>query len=87
MYVTLYTRPGCALCTELRQELLALQTEVDFVLDERNIADDPVDLARFVHLIPVLEIDGGPLLYPPHHWDVIDQAVRAASLDRTGRAV
>ena len=31
----------------------------------------------FSYLIPVLDIEGGPLLYPPHHWDVVNAALHA----------
>ena len=77
MHVTLYTRPGCTLCTELRHDLDEFQVAFDFILVERNIEEDPGELARFANFIPVLEIDDGPLLYPPHHWDVLEAALRA----------
>ena len=79
MDVTLYFRPGCSLCSELRRDLDEFQAALNFTLVERNIEDDPADLARFALLIPVLEIDNGPLLYPPHHWDELDATLRAAS--------
>jgi glutaredoxin len=77
--VTLYSRPGCHLCNDLKADLVEIQQEVDFVLVERNIDDHPEDFARFQYLIPVLDIDGGPLLYPPHHWDVVYAALRLAA--------
>ena len=79
MDVTLYSRPGCSLCSELRRDLDDFQAALNFTLLERNIEDDSADLARFALLIPVLEIDNGPLLYPPHHWDELDATLRAAS--------
>ena len=84
MRVTLYTRPGCSLCTELRRDLDEFQAALGFTLVEQNIEDNPSDLARFAMLIPVLEIDSGPLLYPPHHWDELHATLRAAS--RTAQA-
>ena len=80
MHVTLYSRPGCTLCTELRRDLEEFQAVLGFALIERDIEDDAGDLARFAHLIPVLEIDDGPLLYPPHHWDVLAAMLGAAEL-------
>ena len=87
MDVTLYARPGCTLCTELRRDLDEFQAALNFTLVERNIEDDPADLARFALLIPVLEIDNGPLLYPPHHWDELDATLRAASRAAQARAL
>ena len=79
MRVTLYTRPGCTLCADLRRDLAEFEAALGFALIERNIEDDPDDLAVFASLIPVLEIDNGPLRYPPHHRDELDAALRAAS--------
>jgi len=79
MRVTLYMRPGCTLCTELRRDLAEFEAALGFTLVERNIEDDPDDLAALDQVIPVLEIDNEPLLYPPHHWDELDAALRAAS--------
>ena len=66
MQLTLYTKPNCSLCEELKADLLALQPEVGFILSERNIEENAEDFARFRYLIPVLDIEGGELLYPPH---------------------
>ena len=87
MHVILYTRPGCTLCTELRRDLDEFQTALGFTLVEQDIEDNPADLARFALLIPVLEIDSGPLLYPPHHWNELDATLRAASRAAQARAL
>lgn len=79
MQVTLYSKPGCLLCDELKTLLLELQTEVEFTLTERNIEDDAEDFARYRYLIPVLDVEGGALLYPPHTWDAVRDALYAAS--------
>ena len=40
--VTLYTRPGCTLCDEAREEILALREEgLPFALREIDIERDP----------------------------------------------
>jgi hypothetical protein len=80
MRVTLYSRPGCHLCDDLKVALAALEDDVAFTLVERNIEDDPHDMERYRYLIPVLDIENGPLLYPPHDWDVLADALRSASL-------
>jgi hypothetical protein len=79
LHVTLYSRPGCHLCEDLKGMLAALADDFAFTLVERNIEDDEADLARFRYLIPVLDIKNGPLLYPPHDWDTLHQALRAAA--------
>jgi hypothetical protein len=78
MQLTLYSKPGCGLCTELKADLLALQKEFSFVLTERNIQDDPQDFARFRYLIPVLDIENRELLYPPHTWQTVRRALEMA---------
>lgn len=78
MHVTLYSKPGCSLCDELKADLLEFQTVMGFTLLERNIEVDADDFLRYRYLIPVLDIEGGALLYPPHAWDVVQSALRAA---------
>jgi hypothetical protein len=59
-------------------DLVEMQRKMGFVLVARNIEEDAADLARYGYLIPVVDIEGGLLLYPPHHWDVVEAALRAA---------
>jgi hypothetical protein len=57
--VRLYARPGCHLCDEAREELLALQREgLAFELAELNIEEDDELLRRYLERIPVVELDG-----------------------------
>ncbi|HYU59293.1 MAG TPA: glutaredoxin family protein [Solirubrobacterales bacterium] len=57
--VTLYGRPGCHLCDEAREVLLALRAEgMRFQLRELNIEDDERLLRVHLERIPVIEIDG-----------------------------
>lgn len=79
MQITLYSRPGCHLCDDLKVDLAALQAVTPFALVERNIEDDAEDLARYQYLIPVLDIQNGPLLYPPHDWETLLQSVQGAA--------
>ncbi len=78
MRVTLYTKPDCALCDELKADLLALQPEIGFTLAERNIEKNAGDFARFRHLIPVLDVEDGPLLTPPHDFMNLRNVLSAA---------
>lgn len=66
MKLTLYSKPDCPLCDELKADLDGLQEEFGFTLVERNIEDDEADFERYRYLIPVLDIENGPILYPPH---------------------
>lgn len=79
MKVTLYSKPDCPLCDELKAELDGLRDQFEFTLVERNIEDDNVDFERYRYLIPVLDIEGGPILYPPHTWHATSQALSAAA--------
>ncbi len=78
MQITLYSKPTCHLCTEVKIDLLALQDEIDFVVVERNIEEDPADFERFRYLIPVLDIEGGEVLYPPHRFYTLRNALLKA---------
>ena len=57
--ITLYTRPGCHLCDEAREAILALREELpSFELSEVNIEQDDGLLARYLERIPVVAVDG-----------------------------
>ena len=57
--VTLYTRPGCHLCDEALEGILALRAEVGgFDLAEVNIESDPDLHRRYLERIPVVSVDG-----------------------------
>jgi uncharacterized membrane protein/glutaredoxin len=54
--VTLYTRPGCHLCVEVKEQLQALQSEYPHRLVEVDIDQDAALAAKYGEKIPVLEI-------------------------------
>jgi glutaredoxin len=56
--VTLYARPGCHLCDEAREVLLALREELPFELSEVDIERDDALLVRYLERIPVVAVDG-----------------------------
>ncbi len=58
MHLTLYTRPGCHLCDDLKETLLRVQRRQAFELTEVDISCDPALERRYGHDIPVLLIDG-----------------------------
>jgi glutaredoxin len=52
--LTLYHRPGCHLCEDMRDALFEIQAELNFHVREIDIDADPALLARYGVLIPVL---------------------------------
>lgn len=58
MTLTLYSKPGCHLCEEVRELLEELQPARGFALVEIDISKDAALFARYRHAIPVLLRDG-----------------------------
>jgi glutaredoxin len=57
--VRLYTRPGCHLCDEARDAILALRRDgLSFELREVNIEGDERVHAEYLERIPVVEVEG-----------------------------
>ena len=58
----LYTRPGCHLGNDLRAICERLEGEIVFEFAEVNIEEDPGLLARFEREVPVLLVNGRPVV-------------------------
>jgi glutaredoxin len=57
--VTVYSRPGCHLCDEAIEEIVAIHAEGHrFDLREVDIESDELLLRRMLEKIPVIEVDG-----------------------------
>ncbi len=56
--VVIYSRPGCHLCEEMKEEIARANCAEFYLLREINIESDPELLARYKYEIPVLTIDG-----------------------------
>ena len=56
--VTLYSRPGCHLCTQAKHEILAAHCQGEYLLEEIDIDSDPSLVNRFGLEIPVVMING-----------------------------
>ena len=52
--LTLYTRPGCHLCDEMKAKVAPIAARHRFAVRERNIDEDSVLQQRFNDEIPVL---------------------------------
>ena len=58
MQLTLYTRPGCHLCDEMKAVIRRVRAQVACGLTEVDISPDPALVRRYGHDIPVLLADG-----------------------------
>ncbi len=56
--VTLYSRPGCCLCDDMKAIVAKVQADTAFTLTEIDISAQPELEARLGQDIPVLCIDG-----------------------------
>ena len=58
MLLTLYTRPGCHLCDEMKVVLARCRQRQPFDISEVDISTDPALERRYGRDIPVLLVDG-----------------------------
>ncbi len=78
--VVVYSRPGCHLCEEALEKLIALHGEgYRFALHEVDIESDELLLRRHLERIPVVKI-GGTVVSEL----VLDEAAVRARLDTVG---
>ncbi len=57
-HVILYTRPGCHLCEEAKQEMLAAGCAGEYTFEEVNIETEAALKERYGWEIPVIVING-----------------------------
>ena len=57
-HVTLYTRPGCHLCEQAKEEMRRAGGADLYTLEEINIETDPALIERYGTEIPVILING-----------------------------
>jgi hypothetical protein len=78
--VVVYSRPGCHLCEQAIERIVALHGEgYRFELHEIDIESDELLLRRHLERIPVVELDGTVVSEL-----VLDQADLRAKLDTVG---
>jgi glutaredoxin len=58
MRVTIYSRPGCHLCDEMKALVERVRVEHAFELTEVDVSGNPDLERRYGSEIPVLEVDG-----------------------------
>jgi glutaredoxin len=56
--VTIYSKPGCCLCEQAKEQLLDLQATYEFALREINILQDLSLYNNYREEIPVIFING-----------------------------
>jgi hypothetical protein len=56
--LTIYSRPGCHLCDEMKAVVARVAQAAALEIDEIDVSTDPALEARYGHEVPVLEIDG-----------------------------
>lgn len=64
-HIILYTKPGCHLCDCVLEDLRLLDYEMDLSVTTVDITSARALFERFQNLIPVVDVEGGPLLTPP----------------------
>ena len=79
MRITLYTKPDCHLCDDVKADLEVLHQEIGFTFLMRNIEEDAADFEQFRYLIPVVDIADGPMLYAPIDSFELRQALIASA--------
>jgi hypothetical protein len=65
--LTLYSRAYCHLCADMHAAVLALHDAYRFDLTVLDVDADPMLVARYDELVPVLEADGRELCR--YHFD------------------
>jgi c-di-GMP-related signal transduction protein len=78
--VVVYSRPGCHLCEEALERIVALHGEgYRFNLHEADIESNDLLLRRYLERIPVVEVDGIEVSEL-----ILDRAALKARLDTVG---
>jgi c-di-GMP-related signal transduction protein len=78
--VVVYSRPGCHLCEEALEQIVALHGEgYRFNLHEVDIESNDLLLRRYLERIPVVEVDGVEASEL-----ILDRAAVKARLDTVG---
>jgi c-di-GMP-related signal transduction protein len=78
--VVVYSRPGCHLCEEALEQIVALHADgYRFDLHEVDVESNDLLLRRYLERIPVVEVDGIEVSEL-----VLDRAAVQARLDTVG---
>ncbi len=58
MTLTIYSKPGCHLCDEMKKVVAAVARRADVHVEEIDISTDPTLIKEYGEQIPVLLADG-----------------------------
>nr|WP_062340553.1 glutaredoxin family protein [Herbidospora sakaeratensis] len=72
--ITLLGKPGCHLCDDARAVIERVAAETGVEWDERDITQNPADLAKYWEMIPVTLVDG----VQHDYWRVDENRLRQA---------
>jgi len=72
--LTIYSRPDCHLCEEMKQSLERLRDELHFRVEAIDVDADPENRARYGKLIPVLVDEHGETIC---HYHLDEPALRS----------
>jgi thioredoxin reductase (NADPH) len=61
--LTVWSREGCTLCTEMIDELAPWAAGRGLAVDVRDVDEDALMLRRYGHRVPVLTLDGEPVCH------------------------
>lgn len=56
--IVLYSKPGCHLCERAKEVISRCQEQVNFVVEEVDISQNPELFERYGNDIPVVLLDG-----------------------------
>lgn len=59
--VILYTKAGCHLCDKARETLLRVARDYPLAIESVDITHDDELYRRYWDVIPVVEVEGGPI--------------------------
>ncbi len=76
--VYFYTKPGCCLCDDAVALLAYYGKRYPLQVEERNILENPAWFERYWDKIPVIEIEGGPILEVPIRPEDLEAALATA---------
>jgi glutaredoxin len=80
--VTIYSRPGCHLCEDMKAVVARVARTADLAVEEVDISTDPGLEARYGAQIPVLVVDGRKAA----KYRVTEEELTRILRARTGRA-
>jgi glutaredoxin len=83
--VVIYSKPGCHLCEEMKQEMTSAGCSELYSLKEINIEGDPELLKRYQNDIPVLLIEGVEAFR--HRLKAEDFRARILAANRSGTSI